>query len=148
MEDMPQYDSMVIFMYFSFTSLTTIGFGDFNPRGDLERIYISFGLLFGVAIFSYIMGLYIEIIVSVNNNNAAPGDGDGLSKFFGILRHYNMEERMEINMKKRVETYFDYRWDNDKNDVINNEAYVGFMQQLPQYVQDNLLNEFLYKDFL
>ena len=139
---------MIIFMYFSFTSLTTIGFGDFNPRGDFERLYISFGLLFGVAIFSYVMGLFIEIIEEDKNNNAAPGDGDGLAKFFGILRHYNMEEHMEINMKQRVETYFDYRWDNDKNDVVNNEEYLGFMQQLPQYVQDNLLNEFLYKDFL
>lgn len=62
MEDMPQYDSMIIFMYYSFTSLTTVGFGDFNPRGDFERIYIAFGLLFGVAINSFIMGMFIDII--------------------------------------------------------------------------------------
>ena len=147
-DEMPQYDSMIILMYFSFTSLTTIGFGDFNPRGDFERLYISFGLLFGVAIFSYIMGLFIEIIKTVKKNNADPGDGDSLFKFFGILRKYNMEERMNVNMKKKIESYFDYRWENDKNDVINNEIYLGFMQQLPQYVQDNLLNEFLYKEFL
>jgi len=47
---------MVILMYFSFTSLTTVGFGDYNPRSNVERLFISFGLLFGVAIFSYIMG--------------------------------------------------------------------------------------------
>jgi len=47
---------MIILMYFSFTSLTTVGFGDFNPRSNVERLFISFGLLFGVAIFSYIMG--------------------------------------------------------------------------------------------
>ena len=119
---------MVILMYFSFTSLTTIGFGDFNPRGDFERVYISFGLLFGVLIFSYIMGLFIEIIDTVKKNNADPGDGDNLAKFFGILRKFNMEKHMGIKMKQEIESYFDYRWDNDKNDVINNDEYLGFMQ--------------------
>jgi len=42
--------------YFFFTSLATVGFGDFTPKGDLERMIITFVLLFGVAIFSYIMG--------------------------------------------------------------------------------------------
>lgn len=67
---------MIILMYFSFTSLTTIGFGDFNPRSDYERLYISFGLLFGVAIFSYIMGQFIEIIDLIKKNNEEPGYGD------------------------------------------------------------------------
>lgn len=49
-------------MYFAFTSLSTVGFGDFNPRGDIERILCAFILLFGVAIFSYIMGNFIDIL--------------------------------------------------------------------------------------
>ena len=55
-------DSMIILMYFSFTSLTTVGFGDYNPRSDVERFFIAFGLLFGVAIFSVIMNNFMEII--------------------------------------------------------------------------------------
>ena len=46
-------------LYFSFTSLTTVGFGDFHPKSNFERIFIAFGLMFGVAIFSYIMGEFI-----------------------------------------------------------------------------------------
>jgi hypothetical protein len=49
-------------MYFAFTSLSTVGFGDFHPRGDVERIYGAFMLLFGVAIFSYILSVFKEII--------------------------------------------------------------------------------------
>jgi hypothetical protein len=52
---------MLIFIYFSFTSLTTVGFGDFHPKSDFERIFIAFGLMFGVAIFSYIMGEFIQM---------------------------------------------------------------------------------------
>ena len=45
--------------YYSFTSLSTVGFGDYHPRSNSERFFCAFILLFGVAIFSYIMGNFI-----------------------------------------------------------------------------------------
>ena len=48
--------------YFAFTSLSTVGFGDLHPRSDCERLITAFILLFGVAIFSYVMGNFIEIL--------------------------------------------------------------------------------------
>ena len=50
---------LIMSVYFAFTSLTTVGFGDYHPRGNLERICGAFILLSGVAIFSYIMGNFI-----------------------------------------------------------------------------------------
>ena len=55
-------DAMITLVYFSFTSLTTIGFGDFSPRSNWERLLISFGLVLGVAVFSVIMGIYLDLI--------------------------------------------------------------------------------------
>jgi len=55
------YNTLLL-IYFAFTSLSTVGFGDLNPRSDFERIFVAFMLLFGVAIFSYIMGVFIEIL--------------------------------------------------------------------------------------
>jgi len=52
-------------MYFAFTSLSTVGFGDYNPRSNIERFMVAFVLLFGVAVFSYIMGIFIEILNSL-----------------------------------------------------------------------------------
>ena len=36
-------------MYFAFTTLSTIGLGDYHPKSDSERLFGSFLLLFGVA---------------------------------------------------------------------------------------------------
>ena len=55
-------ENTIIVTYFAFTSLSTVGFGDYNPRSDIERLLCAFILLFGVAIFSYIMGNFISII--------------------------------------------------------------------------------------
>ena len=46
-------------LYYSFTTLSTIGFGDYHPVSDEERIIVVCGLLFGVMIFSFSMGVFI-----------------------------------------------------------------------------------------
>ena len=46
-------------IYYAFTSLSTVGFGDYNPRSDSERLFIAMVLLFGVLTFSYVMGNFI-----------------------------------------------------------------------------------------
>ena len=53
---------MVTNMYFAFTTLSTIGLGDYYPKSDLERLFGSFLLLFGVALFSFIMGELLLMI--------------------------------------------------------------------------------------
>ena len=52
----------IVSMYFAFTSLSTVGFGDFTPRSDYERVLGAIMLLFGVLIFTFIMGKFIEMI--------------------------------------------------------------------------------------
>ena len=44
-----------IVVYFMFTTLSTVGFGDFNPKSEQERAIMTFILLIGVATFSFIM---------------------------------------------------------------------------------------------
>ena len=55
---------LIILTYFAFTSLSTVGFGDYAPRSNLERLVGAFMLLSGVAIFSYIMGNFIDIMIN------------------------------------------------------------------------------------
>lgn len=76
-------------VYYAFTSLSTVGFGDYNPRSDAERLFIAMVLLFGVLTFSYVMGNFIEIMDSIQKQGATFDDGDNLSKFFGLLHNFN-----------------------------------------------------------
>jgi hypothetical protein len=85
----------IIVTYFAFTSLSTVGFGDYHPRSDFERACCSIILLFGVAIFSIIMGNFSEILVSFNSFNASFDDGDNLTKFFGTIIKFNKMENIE-----------------------------------------------------
>ena len=46
----------IVTTYFAMTSLSTVGFGDYYPISDEERLIYSFVLLFGVMLFSIFMG--------------------------------------------------------------------------------------------
>jgi potassium voltage-gated channel Eag-related subfamily H protein 8 len=113
LKDLSSYDSVIVLMYYSFTTLTTVGFGDFAPQSDAERIFISIGLVLGVSIFSYILSDFLEMVT--NWLKYTDGKDDELDKFLGLLKAFNKNERIDVNLKCKLETYFDYRWQHDKN---------------------------------
>lgn len=83
-------------IYYSMTTLSTVGFGDYYPRSDSERVLACFFLIFGVSIFSYQMGDILTLIESYNELNEVNEDGDNLHKFFNVLRKYNLGDNIDI----------------------------------------------------
>lgn len=122
MEDQSDGRKAIIVMYYAFTSLSTVGFGDFSPRSDFERILCAIILLFGVAIFSYIMGNFINILDQYQNLNADLDEGDELARFFGLIRRFNDNVPLKLSLKEQIEKHFDYKWINDKNQAIDDQA--------------------------
>ena len=72
-------------MYFSFTTLSTVGFGDYYPVSDVERLIAIPFFLFGVMIFSCVMDNFIEILNIIMLIDYDHEEGDKLEKFFGTL---------------------------------------------------------------
>ena len=58
-------ENISIVVYFMFTTLSTVGFGDFNPKSEIERTIMTFILLIGVACVSYIMTEIISVLLEV-----------------------------------------------------------------------------------
>ena len=56
------WEQAVQLMYFAYTTLSTVGFGDKTPRSDYERLIICVVLLLGVSLFGYILGILVDII--------------------------------------------------------------------------------------
>ena len=54
-------DRLIISCYYSLTMLSTVGYGDYYPISEREMVFGSFVMLTGVAFFSYIMGVLVEI---------------------------------------------------------------------------------------
>jgi len=86
LDDKNSYERAIAMTYYAFTSLSTVGFGDMYPVNNAERLVVAFILLFGVAIFSYVMGNFIQILDTFKSINAEIEEGDSLSRFFGNLK--------------------------------------------------------------
>ena len=76
---------------------------------------IALALLFGVAIFSYIMGNFIEILDSFKLLTAEIDEGEELARFFGILEKFNRNKTIDILLKRKIEKFMEFKWETDKN---------------------------------
>ena len=79
-------------------------------------------LLFGVAIFSYIMGNFIEILSEFKEFHKDIDDGDNLSRFFGTLKYFNGQAEIDIGFKEKLEAHFEHRWNMDKLVAFTEES--------------------------
>jgi len=85
MYDLGDIDNLIRVVYFSFTTLSTIGLGDYNPKSEIERIITIFILLFGVVCLSYIMNQFLAILVEFRKVTEENQDCENLSKWLGLL---------------------------------------------------------------
>lgn len=129
---------MVIVVYFAFTTLATVGYGDFHAISDTEKIVGSLIILFGVAMFSFIMGNFIEILMSFKIVSAENEDSENLTKWLGLLARFNKGRPLPKDMTRKIENYFDYYWARDRNYAVKTDDDLRFMQELPKAIRVNV----------
>lgn len=87
-------------MYFSFTTLSTVGFGDLHPQSSPERAAAVLVMLFCTAIFSLIIGEFMIVVDKYKLLDEEIGDGDKLTLFFNVLTKYNNNKQIDKKMKE------------------------------------------------
>ena len=53
--------------------------------------------------------------------NGDINDDENLSKFFGLMKKFNKGKDINPELKQRIETYFSFRWANDKLQAIDDD---------------------------
>jgi len=60
---------MIKLTYFAFTTLSTVGFGDYHPRSDCERVAIVIIVLIGVNMTTFIMDVLNRTLSELRSFN-------------------------------------------------------------------------------
>lgn len=76
-------------MYFALTSLSTVGFGDYYPITDFERLLCSVLLISGVLIMSYVLSELRFMMSNFFQFNGNIESNDELEDFFLLLTKFN-----------------------------------------------------------
>ena len=86
----------IVMTYFAFTSLSTVGFGDYHPVNNFERITCAIIILFGNAIFGYIIGKFNDMIQEMKAFNMEMEDAEKLNSFFTLIQKLNNGKKMKV----------------------------------------------------
>ena len=57
-------------IYWSITTMSTVGYGDLIPSSDMERAYNLIAMIFGVAFYSYIIASISSLVLQKDAKNA------------------------------------------------------------------------------
>ena len=107
-------DQLTIYLYFAFTTLSTIGLGDYHATSTFERVVSCFIFLIGVAFFSYIMGILTEIINKFLKLDADQEESEQLQKFFSVIAYFNGNKELDSKIKDNIHNFMFQRWKCDR----------------------------------
>ena len=87
LEENSNVRNSIILVYFALSTITTVGFGDFTPRSDIERIIWTVVLFLSAVVFCLMLSQLIKIINHAKKfmEESQPEDEDNLGLFLSVL---------------------------------------------------------------
>lgn len=110
-----EVETVIKSVYWSFTTLATVGFGDIAPINKYEKIFVIFVFMFGVTVFSYAQSQFAGIFNTIQEINRGYEEDSDLCMFLGVLRKFNDNQPIEEERRKEIHDFFDFKWKTDKN---------------------------------
>lgn len=80
-------------------------------------------LLAGVAVFSYVMGNFIEMLHKSRKLNDELEQGDLFATFLNVMIKFN--KNFPLSYSTSIEQYFKYRWKKNRNWALEDEADIA-----------------------
>ena len=81
-----------------------MGFGDYYPVNDQERIFASILLLSGVATFSYTMGQLNSVLMNTMIHDEQVNQIQ-LDQFFMLLKKLNMSQPIDKSFVEEISSF-------------------------------------------
>jgi len=98
------YDLYVASLYWAFTTMTTVGYGDLTPEGSDERLLAIFAMIVGVTVFGYIIGNASSIVANANAASAK------ISAQMDTLNIWMADRGLPRPLQAAIRKYFRYLW--------------------------------------
>jgi len=101
-QDAPAGTKYLAAVYWSFSTLTTVGFGDISAKTNAERIFSIVCMVVGVSWYAFIISTISSIIHMFDRRNAE------LKRKQRIILQFMKETKVPPSLRRRILQYFDY----------------------------------------
>ena len=93
-------------LYWTITTITTVGYGDVTPTAPSERIFAMFCMIFGTGVFGYIIGSATVILT------ASKGSDEMIIVRMNTLQQFMEEKKLPSQLQVKLRRHFRYYWQN------------------------------------
>ncbi len=95
-------------VYWTFTTLTTVGYGDITPQTIVQMMYACAAQLIGVGVFGFILSNVASLLS--RSDAAREHHMDNLDKIETFMRTHHIP----VTLRSRIRAYYHYLWQNKK----------------------------------
>ena len=131
-----QYNAYVPALYFIVTTVTTIGYGDFLPKQNMEMIFVMAIELIGLALFSYFIGIIRSIESSKSSFQMIEQKKVELTEFLEKINKGNKKCNLPNEIYNKASEHLDDAYQYDINYLLNIN---DFIDQLKPSQKSNIL---------
>ena len=64
------WDQYIHAMYFTVTTMTTVGYGDMSGANSMERVFCIILMVVGVIVFTFISGAISSVLSNMDSNSS------------------------------------------------------------------------------
>eukprot|EP00941_MAST-03F_sp_MAST-3F-sp1_P002947 g2947.t1 len=113
-DDSGQYLSAI---YWSLTTLTTVGYGDITPATDQERIFCMIGMCFGGAYYGYVIG-NITAMMSTLNLQQSHFD-ERMEEVQSYMKHHSFPKDMTMKVCLFFKHYYEQKSSLNESEILS-----------------------------
>ena len=122
------YSNFITMLIFVFSTISTIGFGYYNPRSDEERLFNIIIFFVGVTIILYLINRFIQLIMKFQLLNDNFDEGEQLTIFFDLFKKLNGEKELDLKLKFKIMLHFDNKWNTDRNQATDDPDEIAILE--------------------
>lgn len=116
-ENTTRWERYMTAYYYSFTIMSTVGFGDISAKNPTERFVTTWIMLVGVAMYAVVLGAITALIQSSNLGNAA------FEETMAQMSTYLRSRGVHHELRRRIRQYYDFSYPQrvlfDENTVLS-----------------------------
>ena len=136
--DRSNIDLYYISLYWTLTTVTTVGYGNVSAFSSIEKIYSIFVICLGIVIYSFWIGTLSGIISNLNQKRDELNEK--LDYIEDIYRNYDIEKSTYVKVKKTL--LFNTNKDEIENKVLIEGMPNKIKLELSQVINDKTIKNF------
>jgi len=132
-DDFTQY---VVAVYWAFTTMTTVGYGDVLPKNTVELLFVTAMEMVGIVVFGIVIGSITHIASNFNLKRKLANDR------MQIVNRYVRERGLNKLLQRRIRRFYEYYF--DRVSVFDIE---GMLEEVSTSLKNEMCVQ-IYKDLI